>query len=242
MTQPFAEDGGHPSPDDLAKYWTDQLAEGDELGMAISKHLEKCEECRQRNQPPTIIRQFLRNPGPTPPTLGLAPAPPTPDAQKSALRILAKPATAGRDRTPGPLSCPEEDWRRRHGHRVQGRGPRGRTVAVKVMLAELPEFAKAKERFIREAKTAATVTDVHIVGVYDVNEDHVPPFLVMEFVEGTSLEALLKKRGHLDGDEFVKIAVQTLGGLAVLHDKGLIHRDIKPANILIDESGCAKNH
>src|ERR1043166_8115636 len=102
-----------------------------------------------------------------------------------------------------------------------------RTVAIKILGPLLAENAAARKRFIREGQTAAAVRHEHVVTVYGVEGHESSPYLVLEFVEGKSLEELLAEEG-------VRLGTQIARGLAAAHQKGLVHRDIKPANILLE--------
>ena len=92
-----------------------------------------------------------------------------------------------------------------------------------------------RARFEREARAAAALSHPGIVTVYDVDHDADldVPYIAMEYVEGESLDALLKRRGHLDPDEACAIALETADALRAAHAAGIVHRDVKPANILI---------
>lgn len=116
-----------------------------------------------------------------------------------------------------------------------------RDVAVKILDPQLANNNTARERFCREARSAAAVTHESIVAVYQVDEDTTSglPFLVMQLVNGESLEQRLRRVGRLSVLETVKLGVQAASGLASAHAGGLIHRDVKPGNILI-ESGTDK--
>jgi serine/threonine protein kinase len=109
-----------------------------------------------------------------------------------------------------------------------------RVVAIKVLLPELAARGTARKRFVREARTATAVSHDHVVGIYAVDADHRPPFLVMQFIDGVSLQDKLDKTGSLGIKEILRIGVQTAEGLAAAHKQGLVHRDIKPANILLE--------
>lgn len=109
-----------------------------------------------------------------------------------------------------------------------------RQVALKVMLPKFAEDAAAKQRFLREARTAAKIEHDHIVHIYQVDEDHGVPFLAMQLLSGSSLEDVLKRAGRLKTPQILRLGAQIAEGLAVAHAKGLIHRDIKPANIWIE--------
>ncbi len=108
--------------------------------------------------------------------------------------------------------------------------------AVKLLRPEVARDPVMKQRFLQESKLAMTLTHENLVGMYGQNETpDGTPFIVMDYLEGRSLEAILKEEGPLSEDRFMSIFSQTLEGLSHAHMKGLIHRDLKPANILIVE-------
>ena len=115
-----------------------------------------------------------------------------------------------------------------------------RNVAVKVLRGDLATDEKFVRRFQREALSASSLSHPNIVEVYDVGEDNGEYYIVMEYVEGKHLKALLKKRGKLTVPEVIDITLQITNGLSVAHDSYIIHRDIKPQNILILENGMIK--
>ncbi len=113
-----------------------------------------------------------------------------------------------------------------------------RVVAVKVLAPELAANATARQRFSREAQAAAAVSHDHVVTIYAVEENEsadcaVPPYLVMEFIDGQSLQQKIDREGPLELKEILRIGRQMAAGLAAAHQQGLIHRDVKPANILL---------
>ena len=110
-----------------------------------------------------------------------------------------------------------------------------RRVALKVLK---PEKAGpvVRVRFLREAQTAASIKDDHIVTIYQVGEQGGRPYLVMELLKGESLEHRLKRERWLSVPESLRIARQIARGLRAAHSMGLVHRDIKPANIWLEES------
>ncbi len=108
-----------------------------------------------------------------------------------------------------------------------------RTVAIKVLSPELAANPTAKQRFEREAKAAAAVTNPHVVTIHAVENDRVT-YLVMELVDGRTLREKLDVAGMLDLKEILRIGSQIAHGLAAAHKQGLIHRDIKPGNILLE--------
>jgi eukaryotic-like serine/threonine-protein kinase len=95
------------------------------------------------------------------------------------------------------------------------------------------------QRFDREARTAGRLTHPNIVAVHDMGRDNGVPYLVMELIDGTSLDALLAD-GPLPIERAVDVARQICDALAVAHAHGVVHRDIKPANILLTTGGTAK--
>src|SRR5262249_1523654 len=109
-----------------------------------------------------------------------------------------------------------------------------RVVAIKVLAPELAVSATARRRFTREARAAAAVSHNHVFTIHAVEEDHRPPYLVMEFIGGASLPEELDKGGPLGLKEILRIGLQTGEGLSAAHRQGLVHRDIKPANILLE--------
>src|SRR4029453_11081909 len=109
-----------------------------------------------------------------------------------------------------------------------------RIVAIKLMSPERAASGAARQRFIREARAAAAVSHDHVVTIYAVEADHRPPFIVMQLVDGVSLEQKLDEKGPLDLNAILRVAIQTASGLDAAHAQGLVHRDIKPANILLE--------
>lgn len=109
-----------------------------------------------------------------------------------------------------------------------------RVVAIKVMAPELAANPMAVKRFLREARAAAAVSHDHVVTIHAIEEDRRPPFIVMEFVDGQSLQQKIDCDGTLELKEILRIGVQMARGLAAAHEQGLVHRDIKPANILLE--------
>ena len=109
-----------------------------------------------------------------------------------------------------------------------------RPVAIKVLAAEFAANSAARKRFAREAKAAAAVVHDHVVPIHAVDPDATPPYLVMAFIPGRSLQQRIDQTGPLEMKEILRIGMQTAAGLAAAHAKGLVHRDIKPANIMLE--------
>ncbi|MGE5176161.1 MAG: protein kinase domain-containing protein [Hyphomicrobiales bacterium] len=115
----------------------------------------------------------------------------------------------------------------------------GRPVALKILPPEATRDPSARERFLQEARFASVLNHPHIVTIYAVDEADGFDFIAMELVEGETLRAMAK-RGPIDVEALVEIAIQCAEALAAAHALGLIHRDIKPANILVTPKGQAK--
>jgi serine/threonine protein kinase len=115
-----------------------------------------------------------------------------------------------------------------------------RRVAVKVLPAAKAEDPAALERFYREARAVAALDHPNIVRAYDIDQDDKLHFLVMEYVDGTSLQDVVKKHGTMDVLRAAHYLRQSAIGLQHAHEAHLVHRDIKPGNLLIDRSGTIK--
>jgi serine/threonine protein kinase len=116
----------------------------------------------------------------------------------------------------------------------------GRRVAVKVLTGGCECGVTARERFGREAEAAAAVDHPNVVRVLAADVTHDPPFLVMEYVDGVSLQAAVARHGVFTPAETAAVGVQVANGLQAAADAGLVHRDIKPANLLVDRTGLVK--
>jgi serine/threonine protein kinase/WD40 repeat protein len=109
-----------------------------------------------------------------------------------------------------------------------------RVVAIKVMAAEVAGSATARRRFIREARATAAVCHENVVTLHAVQEAGGLPYLVMQHVDGESLQTRLDRTGPLEIADVLRIGAQTASGLAAAHAQGLIHRDITPGNLLLE--------
>jgi serine/threonine protein kinase/WD40 repeat protein len=115
-----------------------------------------------------------------------------------------------------------------------------RRVAIKVLPAHYAEAPGVLERFRREAQAVAALDHPNIVRAYDFRQEGALHFLVMEYVDGASLQQLLAKQGPLAIPQACDYARQAAEGLEHAHEAGLVHRDIKPANLLVDRAGTVK--
>ncbi|MBI1832624.1 MAG: serine/threonine protein kinase, partial [Planctomycetes bacterium] len=109
-----------------------------------------------------------------------------------------------------------------------------RPVALKVMLPKFASRAKSKERFLREARTAASIENDHIIAIFEVDEDNGIPFLTMPVLKGESLHARLDRETSLPVAEVLRIGWQICQGLQAAHERDLVHRDLKPANLWLE--------
>ena len=116
----------------------------------------------------------------------------------------------------------------------------GRPVAVKVLSRKLSGDAKFLTRFRREAQASAGLNHPHVVSVYDTGAHDELHYIVMEYVEGETLGALMAREGPLPPERAVHIAADVAEALEAAHRKGLVHRDVKPGNVMIDPEGRVK--
>ena len=114
-----------------------------------------------------------------------------------------------------------------------------RRVALKFLPPETEAEPVAQRRLLREARAAATLDHPHICSVYEVGEADGRHFIAMQYVEGETLDARLR-RSPFDLRETLTSAVQVVDALSEAHAHGILHRDIKPANIMITTRGDAK--
>jgi hypothetical protein len=115
-----------------------------------------------------------------------------------------------------------------------------RFVAVKLLREEYEDDPELRERFRREARSVARLRHPNIITVFDVGEDGRRPFIVMEYLAGDTLKAILQLHPPLPLPDRLALAEELLAGLAHAHAAGIIHRDIKPANIMLDGDGVLK--
>ncbi|MEU9988692.1 Stk1 family PASTA domain-containing Ser/Thr kinase [Streptomyces sp. NPDC048045] len=120
----------------------------------------------------------------------------------------------------------------------------GRTVAVKTLRADLARDPSFQARFRREAQSAASLNHPAIVAVYDTGEDYIDgvsiPYIVMEYVDGSTLRELLHSGRKLLPERAMEMTIGILQGLEYAHRSGIVHRDIKPANVMLTRNGQVK--
>ena len=115
----------------------------------------------------------------------------------------------------------------------------GRTVAVKVIAAEVAGDPERRERFLQDARATTTLSHPNIATLYEIGEDQGQLFLAFEFVPGTALNVVIDGR-PLNPRRAVDFAVQIADALADAHTEGIVHRDLKPSNIIITPKDKAK--
>src|SRR5881409_1367105 len=114
-----------------------------------------------------------------------------------------------------------------------------RPVALKVIPPELCQDQDRRRRFVQEARAASAINHPAIAHIYEIEDTGDTTFIVMEFVDGTTLRQLIARR-ELDLTSGLEIAVQVADALARAHDAGIIHRDIKSDNIMVTKDGHPK--
>ncbi len=223
---------------------------------AIEHHLDTCEACQARldslaggdEDLPRQMQNLGEGPGADPPGL------------KRVMGILKDGLEPGMETTGSTVSAPSEilgfldpsdasgDLGKLGPYRVQevlGQGGMGivlkafdptlhRAVAIKILAPQLATSSSARQRFAREARAAAAIRNEHVVAIHSVDEWKGLPYLVMEFIPGSSLQARIDRSAPLDLNSILRIGMQAATGLAAAHAQGLVHRDIKPSNILLE--------
>jgi len=115
-----------------------------------------------------------------------------------------------------------------------------RQVAIKTLWPALVENTEARERFLREARSAAAISHLNVTQIYDIGEEDGRVYFAMEYMDGKSLQQLLIDRGALPADEVVSLARQAAAGLRAAAVRGIIHRDVKPSNLVLGADGTLK--
>jgi formylglycine-generating enzyme required for sulfatase activity len=175
---------------------------------------------------------------------------PTPEPRGAESSLRLRPTNLARIRLPLKPTPPSEGGRYTMATEL-GSGGQGvvwkvwdttldRWVAVKRVFASEQVNDDAVSRFAAEAKTLAKLSHANIVKIYNQGHDEFGSYIVMEYVEGTTLFDLIKKQGKLSITDSVCLIRKVCAGLAEAHQANIIHRDIKPGNILVDKKGLVK--
>src|SRR5262245_61617522 len=114
-----------------------------------------------------------------------------------------------------------------------------RPVAIKVLRPETMAAPERKRHFVQEAKAASAINHPNILTIYDISHKESLDFIVMEFIEGKTLDRLIGRNG-IPLNNALKYAVQIADALCATHFSGIIHRDLKPSNIMVTERGLVK--
>jgi predicted Ser/Thr protein kinase len=117
------------------------------------------------------------------------------------------------------------------------RSAAGVEVAVKLLRADIADDRAARARLVKELAAARRVSAAYTAQVLDADVDSDRPYVVSEYVDGPSLQALVTERGPRTGGELAQLAIGTLTALAGVHEAGVVHRDFKPANVLLGRTG-----
>ena len=116
----------------------------------------------------------------------------------------------------------------------------GRLVGIKMMTSAVINDPVLLKRFYREAQSAGKLRHPNIVTIYDLGVQEATPYLVMEFLEGESLDVALRSGRTLTLEEKLNIVIQVCSALAYAHEQGIVHRDIKPGNVMLLKDGTVK--
>ena len=117
----------------------------------------------------------------------------------------------------------------------------GQQVALKVLIPELARNERFRERFLREARIAASLDEPHVVPTLATGSDDGMLYLVMRFVDGLDLREILKREGALSAERSVDLIGQIASALDAAHALGLVHRDVKPGNVLVQQADAGEH-
>lgn len=247
-------ESGCPSREQLDAFGMGRLSEP--VADRVAQHLDACADCQSAMEtlaaPGDPLIKRLRQQGQGDP-YGFEPE----REQALAMALAVAPAETPLSGTlpddeveptdvPEPSSFGEYTLLDKLGEGGMGQVYRARhrrmdrIVALKLLPGRSHRSVAAIERFQREIQVIGQLAHPNIVVAHDAGEAQGRHFLVMEYVRGRDLSALLRQRGPLPIDEAVNYIRQAACGLAYAHASGLIHRDVKPGNLLVDEQGTVK--
>jgi serine/threonine-protein kinase len=224
----------HPAPEQLEAFALGRLS-ADEQAV-VEQHITSCPECCQhlRAVPDDSLLGCLRA-GRTPPVGG-----------GETMMAHDSLTVGGVDALPELLNHPRYRLLRKLGAGGMGEVYHAvhklmdREVALKVIHPSLTRNPKAVQRFLLEVKAAAKLQHPNIVTAHDAEQVGGIHMLVMEYVEGISLDRLVAKNGPLPVEQAAHFLRQAALGLQHAHDKGMVHRDIKPHNLMVTRKGLVK--
>ncbi len=242
-----------PAPEQFRQLLLGRIA--DDQANALKEHLRRCSACARvveglavtdtlasalgggalANRAEEALRPSLA----TLPPVSAGDLPATEPADRS-YDFLAPPQAPGEMGRLGPYRVLKVLGQGGMGVVFLGEDVRlGRAVALKAMLPEMARKPAARERFLREARAAASLEHDHIVPIYQVDEDRGVPYIAMPLLKGLSLEDWLRRQegpgaAGVTLPQILKLGREIARGLAAAHARGLVHRDIKPANIWLD--------
>ncbi len=225
-----------PGRERLQQHVEGRLQEEHEADLMA--HLDTCPDCQQTMEglacSDDTLWQLARELAS--PSASLSSSSDESPAESVSLSFLEPPQHEGQLGRLGHYSVLEVIGRGGMGIVLKARDSKlERPVAIKVLSPFLAGSKRARQRFLREARTAAAVRHDNVIGIHAVEEINGLPYLVMDYISGPSLQELLEQVGPLDLKTVLRIAVLIADGLAAAHAQGLIHRDIKPANILLEQ-------
>lgn len=223
----------HYSRSVYQQFLNDELAVPTEREM--QRHVESCVECQD------TLERMLDEDGSwaeVPQLLRGTPGSHAPadrvqsDTPPDFLAVSDRPGSLGRF---GRYEIVELLGRGGMGLVMKGFDPAlNRYSAIKVLAPVLATSSSARQRFAREAKSAAAVVHEHVVPIQTVDEVSGLPYFVMPVINGQSLQQRVEEHGPLETKEVLRIGLQIASGLSAAHAQGLVHRDVKPANVLLE--------
>jgi hypothetical protein len=224
-----AADGGHPDIRELQAFDRGQLDPA--AWDAVERHLAACPACARRlaELPDETVADLLREFDVEPNT------PLVPEAGGETVEVPPALRDHPRYRVLGLLGRGGMSVVYRAEHRLMNR-----TVALKILDPWLTGRGASLERFRREVQAAARLEHPNVVACHDAEQTGDTLFLVMEYVEGETLDAVLRRRTRVDVAEACGWVRQAAVGLHYAHERGLVHRDVKPGNLMLTRQGRVK--
>jgi len=232
----------HPSLSELEAFDRGLLRPGE--WAEIKRHVAECDSCCRllENAPDDTLVTLLKASGGQLRSLTI---PDRPARETPVGRIPSAPKGSG-EPPPGLTNQPRYRILERLGSGGMGMVFKAehrlmrRTVALKVIHAELLGMPGGVERFQQEVRAAALLSHPNIATAYDADQAGDTHFLVMELVEGQTLDRVLEQRGPLPWPEACDLVRQTALGLQHAYERGMVHRDLKPANLMLTPQGQVK--